>query len=77
MNWQRSNNRKEVNTLGTVICDVSMMPPSAFKIKPSGNNLQIAVTMASFTVNMKVGSADLELELMHAGKSYGKATIEY
>jgi len=77
MNWQRSNNRKEVETLGTVICDVSMMPPSAFQTKRSGINLQIAVTKASFTVDMKVGSADLELNLMYAGKSYGKATIEY
>ena len=66
-----------VDTLGTVICDVNMMPPSAFQSKRTGNNFQIVVTRASFTVDMKVGSADLELDLMHAGKSYGKATIEY
>ena len=66
-----------VDILGTVICDVSMMPPSAFKIKQSGMKFQLAVTRASFTVDMKVGSADLELDLMHAGKSYGKAKIEY
>ena len=66
-----------MDTLGTVNCDVSMMPPSAFKTKQSGNNFQIPVTRASFTVDMKVGSADLELDLMHAGKSYGKAKIEY
>ena len=77
MNWQKTNNRKVVDTLGTVICDVSMMPPSAFQSKRAGNNFQIVVTRASFTVDMKVGSADLELDLMHAGKSYGKAKIEY
>ncbi|PUU83105.1 hypothetical protein B9Z19DRAFT_1189884 [Tuber borchii] len=67
----------KVDTLGTVICDVSMMPPSAFQIKRSGIVLQKVVSRAGFTVDMKVGSADLELDLMHAGKSYGKATIEY
>ena len=77
MNWQKTNNRKVVDTLGTVVCDVSMMPPSAFQSKRTGNNFQIVVIRASFTVDMKVGSADLELDLMHAGKSYGKAKIEY
>jgi len=66
-----------VDTLGTVRCDASMMPPSAFQTKRSGIKVQITVTRASFTVDMKVGSADLELDLMHAGKSYEKATIEY
>jgi len=77
MNWQKGNNRKEVDMLGAVICDVSMMPPSAFEIKRSGNNPQKSVSRASFTFDMKVGSADLELDLMYAGKSYGKAKIEY
>ncbi|PUU75808.1 hypothetical protein B9Z19DRAFT_1030174 [Tuber borchii] len=67
----------KVNTLGKVICDMSMMPPSAFQIRWSGINSQIAATRASYTVDIKVGSADLELDLMYAGKSYGKATIEY
>ena len=77
MGWQKANNRKVVDTLGTVTCNVSMMPPSAFQIKRSGNFFQNAVSRASYTVDMKVGSADLELDLMYAGKSYGKATIEY
>ena len=77
MNWQKTNNRKVVDALGTVTCDVSMMPPSAFQIKRSGFFFQNAVSRASFTVDMKVGSADLELDLMHAGESYGKAKIEY
>ncbi|PUU78958.1 hypothetical protein B9Z19DRAFT_980951 [Tuber borchii] len=67
----------KVDTLATVICDVSMMPPSAFQVRQSGNNFQIGATRASFTVDMKVGSADLELDLMYAGKSHGKAMIEY
>ena len=66
-----------VDTLGTVSCDVSMMPSSAFQTKRSGFFFQNAVSRAGFTVDMKVGSADLELDLMHAGKSYGKAAIEY
>ena len=77
MNWQKTNNRKVVDALGTVTCDVSMMPPSAFQIKRSGFFFQNAVSRASFTVDMKVGSAVLELNLMYAGKSYGKATIVY
>ena len=77
MNWQKGNNRKEVDTLGTVVCDVSMMPPSAFQIKRLGTNPQKSVSRASFTFDMRVGSADLELDLMYAGKSYGKAKIEY
>ena len=63
--------------LGAVVCDVSRMPRSAFQIKRAGGNFQNSVSRASFTVDMKVGSADLELDLMHAGKSYGKAKIEY
>ncbi|RPB00764.1 actin-like ATPase domain-containing protein [Choiromyces venosus 120613-1] len=67
-----------VDELGTVTCDVTMMPPSAFQIKRSGFFFFTDVSSrASFTVDMKVGSADLELDLMHAGRSYGKATIEY
>ncbi|CUS11601.1 unnamed protein product [Tuber aestivum] len=67
-----------VDALGTVICDVSVMPPSAFQVKRSGFFFfQDSISRASFAVDMKVGSADLELDLMHAGKSYGKAMIEY
>ncbi|PWW74262.1 actin-like ATPase domain-containing protein [Tuber magnatum] len=66
-----------VDTLGTVTCDVTMMPPSAFQIKRLGFFFQGKVSRASFTVDMKVRSADLELDLMHAGNSYGKAMIEY
>ena len=66
-----------VDTLGTVTCDVSLMPPSAFQIKRSGFLSKNAVSRASFTVDMKVGLANLELDLMHAEKLYGKVTIEY
>ncbi|PUU75810.1 hypothetical protein B9Z19DRAFT_1152327 [Tuber borchii] len=76
-NPPRSAKHWMVDTLGTVICDVSMMPPSAFQVKRSGAFFQNAVSRASYTIDMKVGSADLELDLMHAGKSYGKARIEY
>ncbi|KAG0124762.1 hypothetical protein HOY82DRAFT_617537 [Tuber indicum] len=68
-----------VDTLGTVTCDVTTMPPSAFQVRRSGFFLffQDPVSRASFSVDMKVGSADLELDLVYDGKSYGKATIEY
>ena len=77
MNWQKANNGIVVEPLGTVICDVSMMPRSAFKIKRSGFFFQNAVSRVSYTLEMKVGATDLELDMIYAGKSYGKATIEY
>lgn len=77
MNRQKANNRIVVESLGTVICDVSTMPRSAFQIKRSGFFFQNAVSRVSYTVELKVGAADLELDMIYAGKSYGKATIEY
>lgn len=68
-----------VDALGTVTCDVAKMPSSAFQAKRSGLGFifQDSASRASFTVDMKVGSADLDLDLMHAGKPYGKVTVEY
>ena len=56
---------------------MSTMPRSAFQIKRSGFFFQNAVSRVSYTVELKVGAADLELDMIYAGKSYGKATIEY
>jgi hypothetical protein len=58
------------------------MPISAFKTKnngisPSEYTPKTMVTRATFNVNMRVGSAELDLDLMYEDKSYGKASIEY
>ena len=70
-----------VDTLGIVTCDLTNMPASAFRTKSSTafptRSTAGPVTCASFSVNMRVGSADIDLDLVYQNVSYGKACIDY
>lgn len=73
-----------VDKLGEVTCDLTKMPASAFKTKnreiPSTGStigLPTTVTRATFSIEMRVGSADVDLDLVYQNESYGKASIDY
>ena len=73
-----------VDTLFEVTCDLANMPASAFQTKssatvPVGSTLRLPVSVAraSFSLDMRVGSADIELDLVYQNVSYGKGSIDY
>lgn len=72
-----------VEKLGRVTCDLTNMPASAFETRNSAFShgspfgLPTTVTRASFSIEMRVGSADIDLNLVYQNVSYGKASIDY
>lgn len=73
-----------VKILGEVTCDLTNMPASAFKKKNNAAfprapriGLPVPVTKATFQIDMRMGSADIDLELVYDKQSFGKARIEY
>lgn len=65
-------------------CDLTNMPASAFQTKDSAAfefgsliRLPVPVTQVSCSVDIRVGSADIDLDLVHQNESYGKASIHF
>ena len=80
----RSKDDEVVEKLCRARCDLTDMPASAFQMKDSAAlfhgsllRLPVPVTLASFSVDVRVGSADIDLDVVYQNESYGKASINF